>query len=179
MSSGIPDAHQYARRKRLQATARMRAHRMELALDRARTRAAQALSPDPDSVAVHRRSFASARRKLAELDAQGRVFTRRDTGARTVLRDTLGPQPGRRPARTDRYEVECLTHRSDPLYFDDFTAAGHAARHSDTWCEACRQLAATHTMRARARKALAPSRSEVRYLPPTETARLRLDPPAA
>lgn len=183
MSSGIPDDHKYSRRKRLQATARVRARRVELALDRARTRAAQAIGPAPESVAAHRQAAATAERALAELDAEGRVFTRRDTGARVVLRDTLATAQGR-PAKAeatsahgDRYEVECLTHQSDPLFFDEIAAATRAARHSDTWCEACRQLAATpHTVRARARKVLAPAKPEIRYTPPEP--RLRFDPPA-
>ncbi|SDL22476.1 hypothetical protein [Streptomyces indicus] len=186
MSSGIPDDHKHARRRRLQATARVRAHRVELALDRARSRAAKALSPNPESVAAHRQAAADAERALAELDAQGRVFTRRDTGARTVLRDTLataqgGQGHGAQGAQgrgDDRYEVECLTHQSDPLFFDELGEATRAARHSDTWCEACRQLAATpHTVRARARKVLAPARPEIRYTPPEP--RLRFDPPSA
>ncbi|WP_199548566.1 hypothetical protein [Streptomyces sp. N35] len=196
MSSGIPDDHKYSRRKRLQATARVRARRVELALDRARTRAAQAIGPAPESVAAHRQAAATAERALAELDAEGRVFTRRDTGARVVLRDTRAAAPGAAapgaaprgaPAGAanaqgaseggDRYEVECLTHQSDPVFFDELAAATRAARHSDTWCEACRQLASTpHTVRARARKVLAPAKPEIRYTPPEP--RLRFDPPA-
>ncbi|MBC9718672.1 hypothetical protein H9Y04_39715 [Streptomyces sp. TRM66268-LWL] len=185
MSSGIPDDHKHARRRRLQASARVRARRVELALDRARTRAAQAISPDPESVAAHRQAAATAERALAELDAEGRVFTRRDTGARVVLRDKLAtadaaPVHGAGRGEElgdDRYEVECLTHQSDPLFFGELTAATRAARHSDTWCEACRQLASTpHTVRARARKVLAPAKPEIRYTPPEP--RLRFDPPA-
>ncbi len=180
MSSGIPDDHKHARRRRLQASARVRARRVELALDRSRARAAQAIGPNPQSVAAHRQAVATARRALAELDAEGRVFTRRDTGARVVLRDTQATSKSSKgaSARGDRYEVECLTHQSDPLFFDDATAATRAARHSDTWCEACRQLAATpHTVRDRARKVLAPAKPEIRYTPPEP--RLRFDPPAA
>ncbi|MFI6939107.1 hypothetical protein ACIBI4_07540 [Streptomyces sp. NPDC050418] len=179
MSSGIPDDSKHARRRRLRATARVRAHRVEMALDKARARAAQAIGPHPESVAAHRQAAASAQRELAELDAQGRVFTRRDTGARVVLRDTQSTAGAGASGSGDRYEVECLTHRSDPLYFEDAAAAQRAARHSDTWCEACRQLAATpHTVRARARKVLAPAKGEVRYVPPSPEGRMRFDPPA-
>ncbi|MDG4857293.1 hypothetical protein P8605_03840 [Streptomyces sp. T-3] len=143
-----PD-HKNSRRRRLAATAKVRARRVETALDKARTRAAEALAPDPDVVLAHREAVRDAEREVRELEASGRVFNRRDTGAQVRMRDT-GAQ-----GRSDRYEVECLTHQGDPLFFDDAAAAARAAKQSDVWCEGCRQLAMSpHSVRRRMRKGL-------------------------
>lgn len=153
MSSGIPVDTSHARRRRLRATAKVRVRRVGTALDRVRSRAARSLTPDPDGVLARRAAVRDAEREVRRLDADGRVFTRRDTGVQVRTRDTLvatdeSPQaatfgPYGMPSLSDgsdRYEVECLTHRGDPLFFDDAAAAARAARRSDVWCEGCRRL---------------------------------------
>ncbi|MFM9369201.1 hypothetical protein [Streptomyces sp. Da 82-17] len=167
-SSGIPADAPYARlgstyagldvkdarRRRLRASLKVHARRVETALDKLRSRAALALTPDPDGVLARRALVQEAEREVRELDAGGRIFTRRDTGAQVRTRDTLAAAD---PvlvagAADDRYEVECLTHRGDPLFFDDANAAARAARRSDVWCEGCRRLGqALHPVRGRAR----------------------------
>ncbi|MDI3422436.1 hypothetical protein [Streptomyces luteolus] len=131
-----------ARRRRLRAIVRMHARRVETALDKLRSRAARALTPDPDGALARRAAVREAEQEVRELDADGRIFTRRDTGAQIRTRDTLAvADPVLLAGRADdRYEVECLTHRGDPLFFDDANAAARAARRSDVWCEGCRQL---------------------------------------
>ncbi|MDI3407557.1 hypothetical protein [Streptomyces cavernicola] len=144
-----------ARRRRLRATVRVHARRVETALDKLRSRAARALTPDPAGALARRAAVREAEQEVRELDADGRVFTRRDTGAQVRTRDTLAAADpvliaGR--AADDRYEVECLTHRGDPLFFDDAGAAARAARRSHMWCEGCRQLGqALRPVRGRAR----------------------------
>ncbi|NBE54004.1 hypothetical protein [Streptomyces boluensis] len=140
MTSGIPVDTKHVRRRRLRAAAKVRARRVETALDRARFRAAQALAPDPEGVLARRDAVRDAEREVRELDADGRVFTRRDTGAQVRTRDLAAADPVPHMSRSDRYEVECLTHRGDPLFFDDAGAAARAARRSDVWCEGCRRL---------------------------------------
>ncbi|WP_327354228.1 hypothetical protein [Streptomyces sp. NBC_01304] len=154
-SSGIAPGrtrdHKGSRRRRLAATAKVRARRVETALDKMRARAADALAPDPDVVLAHHEAVRDAEREVRELDATGRVFSRRDTGAQVRMRDT-----GALAGRSDRYEVECLTHQGDPLFFDDAAAASRAAKESDVWCEGCRQLAMSpYSVRNRMRKRLA------------------------
>ncbi|MDI3385888.1 hypothetical protein QIS99_06595 [Streptomyces sp. B-S-A8] len=131
------------RRRRLRATLRVYARRVETALDKLRSRAARALTPDPEGALARRAAVREAEQEVREIDADGRVFTRRDTGAQIRTRDTLAAaDPVLRGAgrADDRYEVECLTHRGDPLFLDDANAAARAARRSDVWCEGCRQL---------------------------------------
>ncbi|MFC7309992.1 hypothetical protein ACFQVC_37970 [Streptomyces monticola] len=161
MSSGTSVDVKHARRRRLRATAKVRARRVETALDKVRVRAAQALTPDPDGMLARRVAVEDAEREVRELDATGRVFTRRDTGARIRTRDTLAAGELAPDADTsDRYEVECLTHHSDPLFFGDAGAAARAAKESDVWCGGCRQLAQVpHSVRARVRKGLTPPAS--------------------
>ncbi|MGW0735852.1 hypothetical protein [Streptomyces sp. NPDC002851] len=153
MSSGTTVDQKRARRRRLRVSAKVRALHVEAALDRARARAAHALEPNPDTLAAHRAAQAEAERAMRELDAMGRVFTRHDPHVRVRMRDTLAtlePEEAAHADQSKRYEVECLTHQTDPRSYSDAAEASRAAHHPEAWCEGCRQLALTpHSVRAR------------------------------
>ncbi|MBO2455372.1 hypothetical protein J4573_50425 [Actinomadura barringtoniae] len=138
MSRGNAPEAKNARRRRLIESAKARGRQLEIALDRARVRAAQAIAP-------HDEETITAERERSRYVVK--TYVHRQTGSRIRILDTEaedGPRERLLPA-TDghgeimRYAVECLDHDSEPQYYATLKDATKGVRNSAKWCKGCRQ----------------------------------------